>query len=49
MSSSCTGVYTSEIAMGIIQKACNESGFFEFDVDMDSFCCFDSHRLNSEQ
>ena len=39
MSTSCTGVYTSEIATAIIQKACNESQLFRFVVDIDSYCC----------
>jgi hypothetical protein len=40
MSSSCTGVYTAEVAMGIVQKTWNKLGSVDmFKVDFQSFSC----------
>lgn len=41
MSSSCTGVYTVEVSMALVQKICNSSGVFDFRVDVEPYSCHD--------
>ena len=46
MSSSCTGVYTAEVALALITNICNSAGCFDFEVDISPYSCHD-FRLNS--
>ena len=41
VSSSCTGAYTAELALGVVEKTVNDSKFFDRKVTFQSASCHD--------